>query len=114
MQHDLVRLPDAREGGGGQVPHRGVRQLVLHIPERVRVPHREVARNLALLEAPLGQWLGGPGQHALDEGVVELELGGDGVDHLAVPSAHDLRPPHVVSVPGPVLAASQSPGSRVY
>ena len=98
------------EAAGGQ-PGQGERDIV---PERVRVPHRGVARQLALLEAPLGQRLGGAGQHALDEGVVELELGGDGVDHLAVPSAHDLRPPHVVSVPGPVLAASQSPGSRVY
>ena len=53
------------------------------------------------------QRLGGAGQHALDEVVVELELGGDGVDHLALPPAHDLQPPHVVSVPGPVLAVAR-------
>ena len=90
------------EAAGGQ-PGQGERDVV---PEHVRVPHRGVARQLALLEAPLGQRLGGAGQHALDEVVVELELGGDGVDHLALLPAHDLQPP-VGSVPGPVLAIAR-------
>ena len=46
-------------------------------------------------------------EHALDEVVVELELGGDGVDHLALLPAHDLQAPHVGSVPGPVLAIAR-------
>ena len=46
-------------------------------------------------------------EHALDEVVVELELGGDGVDHLALSPAHFLQPPHVVSVSGPVLAVAR-------
>ena len=77
--------------------------VVLHVPHGVGVPHRGVAAHLALLEAPLGQSLGGAGEDALDEVVVELELGGHSVHHLPLLPADDLEPPDVVGVAGPVL-----------
>ena len=48
-----------------------------------------------LLDAPLGQHLAGRGEDAL-EVVVELETRDEGVDHLALFTAHNLDPPNVV------------------
>ena len=79
------------------------KEVVLNIPEAVRVPLGRVAGYLLLLEAPLGQLLAAGGQDASHEVVVKLDLGGDGLDGGAVAAADNLDPPHVVGVADTIL-----------
>ena len=77
--------------------------VVLDVPPGDGVPDVGVAGDLLLLEAPLGQLLRRGGQHALQEVVVQPDLGGQRLDDVAVAPAIDLHPPHVVRVAGAVL-----------
>ena len=70
-------LDEPGEETGPQLGHRRVgkvgEDVVFDVPHRVRISDGWVAADLALLEAPLGQRLGGAGEDALDKVVVELE-----------------------------------------
>ena len=79
------------------------KEIVFNIPEAVRVALGRVAGDLLLLEAPLWQLLAAGGQDASHEVVVQLDLGGDGLDGGAVAAADDLNPPHVVGVADTIL-----------
>ena len=77
--------------------------VVLDVPPGDGVPDVGVAGDLLLLEAPLGQLLRRGGQHALQEVVVQTDLGRERLDDVAVAPALDLHPPNVVRVASAVL-----------
>ena len=78
-------------------------EVVLNVPQGVGVPNGRIAGDLLLLEAPLGQLLGAGREDALEEVVMELDLGRDGLDGISLLPANDLNPKHVVGVADAVL-----------
>ena len=77
--------------------------IVLDIPSGDGIPDVGVAGDLLLLEPPLGQLLRRGGEHALQEVVVQSDLGRQRLDDVAVAAALDLDTPHVIRVASAVL-----------
>ena len=77
--------------------------VVLHVPPGDGVPYVRVAGDLLLLEAPFGQLLRRGGEDALQEVVVQPDLGHEGLDDVAVAPALDLHSPNVIRIASAVL-----------
>jgi len=73
-------------------------EVVLDVPEAVGVSLGRVARDLLLLEAPLGQLLPAGGEDAPHEVVVQLDLRRHGLDGGTVASADNFNAPNVVGI----------------
>ena len=82
--------------------------IVLNIPHGVWIPDGGIAGDLSLFKSPLGQRFGGAGEDTFDKVVMELELGGDGIDHLPLLASDDLQSPDVIGISSSILSVSSN------